>query len=156
MHWTQGSCCCGKVYQISVILGQNMWATDDLFHCIIQRVNYLFQNYTESHYALPLTPSWRSLSSPLTLTLMTCSWTPSSVWGPLKQPQTTSTMRSMRRLPGRPLLSGVLPVRCPYAISFCQQTTWEQHVQYMHSTLMHSIQKTHKFTAGMYNPTFGL
>ena len=48
---------------------------------------------------------------------MICNCTPSSVCGPLKQPQIVSTIRSISRLPGV-VVSGVLPVKCPYAINF--------------------------------------
>lgn len=48
---------------------------------------------------------------------MICSCTPSSVCGPWKQPQMVSMILSMSFLPGA-ALSGPLPVRWPYAISF--------------------------------------
>lgn len=53
---------------------------------------------------------------------MICSCTPSSVWGPWKQPQMVSMILSMSFLPGA-VLSGALPVRWPYAISFYRKNT---------------------------------
>ncbi len=53
-------------------------------------------------------------------TLMICSCTPSSVWGPRKQLQMVSNSRSISRFPGAPL-SGAFPVICPYAMSFCDE-----------------------------------
>lgn len=53
---------------------------------------------------------------------MICSWTPSSVCGPWKQAQMVSMILSMSFLPGA-VLSGALPVRWPYAISFYKVDT---------------------------------
>ena len=50
-------------------------------------------------------------------TLIICNCTPSSVCTPTKHPHTVSTTTSINLLPSRSE-SVVLPVRCPYAISF--------------------------------------
>lgn len=70
-------------------------------------------------------PSWTStcwLVTTVSRAFIIWSWTPSSVWGPVKQPQMVSTMRTMSSLLGS-VESGTLPVRWPYAISFCRQSS---------------------------------
>ena len=59
-------------------------------------------------------------------TLMICSWTPSSVWGPLKQPHIVSTILSISLFPGV-VLSVRFPVKWPYAISF-----WNHYTEIPH------------------------
>ena len=80
-------------------------------------------------------------------TLIICSSTPSSVCGPMKHPQITSTTRSIILLPGD-VLSIVLPDRCPQAISFCTHQpclSIQLASVEMHSTLHYDkIFKKHK------------
>lgn len=65
---------------------------------------------------------WRLRRQRQQRTLIICSCTPSSVCGPWKQAQMVSMILSMSFLPGA-VLSGALPVRWPYAISFYKAHT---------------------------------
>lgn len=53
---------------------------------------------------------------------MICNSTPSSVCGPLKQLHIVVTMRSIKNRPGLDE-SGIFPVKWPYAINFCKQSS---------------------------------
>lgn len=53
--------------------------------------------------------------------LIICNSTPSSVCGPVKQLHIVETMRSIKYFPGLDE-SGMLPVKWPYAMSFCRQS----------------------------------
>lgn len=70
-------------------------------------------------------PSWTSMYCDVTTVnsaLIICNSTPSSVCGPLKQLHIVDTMRSITYRPGLDE-SGILPVKWPYAISFCKQSS---------------------------------
>lgn len=54
--------------------------------------------------------------------LIICNSTPSSVCGPLKQLHIVDTIRSIRNRPGFDE-SGIFPVKWPYAMSFCRQSS---------------------------------
>lgn len=84
-------------------------------------------------------------------TLIICSCTPSSVCGPWKQAQMVSMILSMSFLPGA-VLSGALPVKWPYAMSFCRSDAHTVCLRiqparlYCYVCTMTSVNLLHTFT----------